>query len=150
LLKFLEENPFAFLTGSNKPGKQVATKIPILMEEGGGDLYLNGYIIPNTDHNKAFIKNRQVLSIFTGDNTYMRASCYTNPQIGSTWNYMSVHISGNIRFMTDEELILFMKKLTLKFENNNAASPTIYDNLPDSFLSKMLPAIAGFEIKAED
>ncbi|MCB0642312.1 MAG: FMN-binding negative transcriptional regulator, partial [Phaeodactylibacter sp.] len=66
-----------------------------------------------------------------------------------TWNYMSVHVSGELNFMSPDELIQFMRKFTLKFEQGNTASPTIYDNLPDSFLSKMMPAIVGFEIKAE-
>ncbi len=40
-----------------------------------------------------------------------------------------------------------MRKLTLKFENGNTESPTFFDNLPDNFLQKMMPAIIGFEIK---
>jgi len=39
--------------------------------------------------------------------------------------------------------------LTLKFENGNRQSLTFYDNLPKQFLSKMMPAIVGFEIKAD-
>jgi transcriptional regulator len=62
---------------------------------------------------------------------------------------MSVHISGKINFMSNEELIQFMRKLTLKFEKGNTQSLTIYDNLPDQFLDKMMPAIVGFEIKAD-
>ncbi|MBL7934062.1 MAG: FMN-binding negative transcriptional regulator, partial [Bacteroidia bacterium] len=104
LLKFLEENPFVFLTGSTNAGKQVATQIPILIEERDGELYLQGHIMRNTDHHKAFKENPQALAVFTGPHTYVSASWYTNPQIGSTWNYMSVHISGNMRIMSDEEL----------------------------------------------
>jgi transcriptional regulator len=62
---------------------------------------------------------------------------------------MSVHIGGKISFMPDEELKRFMRKLTLKFEKGNTKSLTTYDNLPDEFLNKMMPAIVGFEIKAE-
>jgi transcriptional regulator len=61
---------------------------------------------------------------------------------------MSVYISGEMRIMSGEELIAFMQKITLKFEGGNTASKTIYDNLPDTFLNKMMPAIVGFEIKA--
>lgn len=150
LLRFLDSNPFAFLSGSSATGKQVATQIPILFEEREGHLYLQGHIMRNTDHHKAFIENPQVLAVFTGAHSYVSASWYTNPQIGSTWNYMSVHISGNIHFLPDEDLIRLMKKLTLKFEDNNTASPTIYDNLPEPFLKKMLPAIVAFEIKADE
>lgn len=149
ILEFMEEYPFAFMTGSFASGVQVATQIPILMEERNGELYFQGHIMRNTDHHKAFIENPNCLLVFTGPNCYVSASWYSNPQIGSTWNYMSVHIQGKVKFMTDDELVKFMKKLTLKFEKGNTQSQTFYDNLPDHFLSKMMPAIVGFEIKAD-
>jgi transcriptional regulator len=149
LLDFLEENPFAFLTGSFPSGQQVATQIPVLFIERDGELYLQGHIMRNTDHHKAFMENPNALVVFTGPSCYVSASWYSNPQIGSTWNYMSVHISGKLDFMTSDELIAFMRKFTLKFEKGNTESFTIYDNLPDTFLSKMMPAITGFEIKAD-
>lgn len=149
ILDFLEEYPFAFLTGSNAAGKQVATQVPLLVEERNGDLFLQGHIMRNTDHHKAFIENPDALVVFTGPSTYVSASWYSNPQIGSTWNYMSVHISGQMKFMSPDELVEFMRKLTLKFEKGNITSQTIYDNLSDNYLSKMMPAITGIEIKAD-
>ena len=149
IFELIENFPFAFLTGSLNSGKQVATQVPILFEERNGELYLQGHIMRNTDHHKAFIENQNVLAVFTGPSAYVSASWYSNPQIGSTYNYMSVHVNGRMRFMSDAELIEFMRKFTLKFEKGNPLSPTIYDNLPVSFIDKMLPAIVGFEIKAE-
>ncbi len=149
ILDFIEENPFAFITGSYLSGQQVATQIPILLEERNGELFLQGHIMRNTDHHKAFVENPNALIVFTGPSCYVSASWYSNPQIGSTWNYMSVHVSGQVNFMTNEALIAFMQKLTLKFEKGNTQSLTFYDNLPEQFLSKMMPAIAGFEIKVD-
>jgi len=149
ILDFLEEYPFAFMTGSFATGEQVATQIPILVEKRNGELYFQGHIMRNTDHHKAFIENPNALLVFTGPSCYVSASWYSNPQIGSTWNYMSVHVRGQVNFMSDDELVKFMRKLTLKFEQGNTESKTFYDNLPDRFLSKMMPAIAGFEIKAD-
>lgn len=149
ILNFIEENPFAFMTGSYLSGVQVATQIPILMEERNGELYLQGHIMRNTDHHKAFVENPNVLLVFTGPSCYVSASWYSNPQSGSTWNYMSVHIGGRINFMSADELMQFMRKLTLKFENGNTQSQTIIDNLPEHYVNKMMPAIVGFEIKAE-
>ncbi len=149
ILDFIEENPFAFMTGSYLSGGQVATQIPVLIEERNGELYLQGHIMRNTDHHKAFIENPNALVVFTGPSCYVSASWYSNPQIGSTWNYMSVHIGGQINFMSNDELIQFMRKLTLKFEKGNTQSLTFYDNLPDQFLNQMMPAIVGFEIKAD-
>lgn len=149
ILNFIEENPFAFMTGSFQSGAQVATQIPILLQERDGELFLQGHIMRNTDHHKAFVENPNALLVFTGPSCYVSASWYSNPQIGSTWNYMSVHVAGQIRFMTNNDLVEFMRNLTLKFEKGNTQSQTFYDNLPDQFLSKMMPAIIGFEIKAE-
>ena len=148
ILDFIEEFPFAFMTGSNLMGGQVATQLPILLEERNGELYLQGHLMRNTDHHKAFIENPNALLVFTGPSCYVSASWYSNQQIGSTWNYMSVHIGGQINFMSNNELVQFMRKLTLKFEKGNAQSLAFYDNLPDTFIEKMMPAIVGFEIKA--
>lgn len=150
ILNLIEENPFAFITGSFLNGKQVATQIPVLLETRNGELFLQGHIMRNTDHHKAFVENPNALIVFTGPSCYVSASWYSNPQIGSTWNYMSVHIGGEIKFMTNDELIKFMRKLTLKFEKGNTQSLTFFDNLPEQFLNKMMPAIAGFEIKADN
>lgn len=149
ILDFIDENPFAFLSGSNSLGKPVATQIPILVEERQGELFLQGHIMRKTDHHLAFSQNPNVLVVFTGANTYVSGSWYSTPQIASTWNYMSVYVNGQINFMSDSELVRLMRKTTLKFENGNTQSKTIYDNLPNDFLQKMMPAIVGFEIKAD-
>jgi transcriptional regulator len=149
ILDFIEDYPFAFMTGSFLSGMQVATQIPVLLEERSGELFLQGHIMRSTDHHKAFLENPNALLVFIGPSCYVSSSWYSNPQIGSTWNYMSVHIAGRVNFMTNDELIAFMRKLTLKFERGNTDSLAFYDNLPGNFLDKMLPAIAGFEMRAE-
>lgn len=150
LLDFMEEYPFAFVTGSFLNGVQVATQIPLLFEERNGELIVQGHIMRNTDHHKAFVENSHALAVFTGHHCYVSATWYDYPHIGSTWNYMSVHISGQVTFMSDDELVAFMRKLTLKFEKGNTESVTIFDNLPETFLAKMMPAIVGFEIKVDN
>jgi transcriptional regulator len=150
LFQFLENNPFAFLIGSTLSGQIVATQIPMLLEEKDGQLYVQGHIMRNADHHKAFLENPQVLAVFTGPHAYISATWYSNPQMGSTWNYMSIHVRGTIRFLSDEALIQLLKKLTLKFEQNNISSPSIFDNLPEEYVNNMIPAITAFEIRADD
>ena len=147
ILAFLEQHPFAFMTGSFNNCTQVGTQVPMLTVERDGELYVQGHIMRNTDHHKALMENPNVLVVFTGPSTYVSASWYSNSQMGSTWNYMSVHMQGVIRWMSAEELIQLMKTFTLKHEGGNSSSPTIYDNLPETYVDKMMAGITGFEIK---
>jgi len=146
----IKDYPFALLTGSFLNGEQVATQIPMLLVEKQDGWYIQGHIMRHTDHHRALQENPKALVLFTGPNAYVSASWYNPPQVASTWNYMSVHIRGTVQFMSDEALINMMRDFTLHFEDMNQASIAIYDNLPDSFLKHMLPAIVGIEIKVDN
>ncbi|HYC29357.1 MAG TPA: FMN-binding negative transcriptional regulator [Chitinophagaceae bacterium] len=148
VLQFMRQHPFAMLTGcaDNRP---VVTQVPLLTEERDGKLYLQGHIMRQTDHHKAFEKNPNVLAVFTSPNIYVSATWYENPSQGSTWNYISVHARGTLRFLEDDGLIGLMQKLSLHFEDNNLQSATVYDNLPGEYTSRLIKAIVGFEIEVE-
>lgn len=146
---FIAQNPLALITGSSENGFPVATKIPMLLEERSGELFLIGHMMRNTDHHLAIEKNPKVLAVFSGPDCYVSASWYTNPHGGSTWNYTSVHASGEIRFTSEEELVDIMKKLTLHFEEGKADSPTLFQNLPNEYTDHMIKMIVGVEIKVE-
>lgn len=145
--EFIDENPFAFLIGCNAENKPVATQVPVFIEEQNGEKILRGHIMKNTDHHKAFLNNNNVLVVFTGRHTYVSGTWYCNPYVASTWNYMSVHIKGIIRFLDDAALEDVLRKTTLHFENYNKQSTTIFDNLPLEFKQKVMPAIIAFEIE---
>jgi transcriptional regulator len=149
ILQFVKEHPFAFLCGSDAENKPAATQVPVFIDEKDGNLFLSGHIMRNTDHHKAFEQNKNVLAVFTSPHTYVSATWYTKP-VGSTWNYMSVHAHGTIRFGDKDELISILKRLSLHFENNNAASTTVFDNLPAEYTERMMKAIVSFEIEIND
>ena len=145
--EFIDQHPFAFLIGCNVDNKPVATQVPVFIEEINDKKILRGHIMKNTDHHKAFVQNNNVLVVFTGHHTYVSGTWYSNPHIASTWNYMSVHIKGIIRFLDDAALEDVLRKTTLHFENYNKQSTTIFDNLPLEFKQKVMPAIVAFEIE---
>ncbi|MEO7923867.1 MAG: FMN-binding negative transcriptional regulator [Chitinophagaceae bacterium] len=147
IMQFIREHPFAFLAGSDAANKPVATQIPVFIDEKDGKLFLTGHIMRNTDHHKAFEQNPDVLTVFTGPHIYVSATWYSNPYQASTWNYMSVHAKGTIRFGDGEELIAILKRLTLYYENNDTASTTVFDNLPPEYTERLMKAIVPFEIE---
>ncbi len=145
--EFIDNHPFAFLTGCDSENKPAATQVPVFIEEHNGKKVLRGHIMKNTDHHKAFMHNNNVLAVFTGNHTYVSGTWYSNPYIASTWNYMSVHIKGIIRFLDDNELEEVLRKTSLHFENYNEKSTSIFDNLPSGFKQKVMHAITAFEIE---
>lgn len=150
IIQFMKEHPFVFLTGSDAANQPVATQVPVFMDEKNGKHFLTGHIMRNTDHHKAFEQNKNVLAVFTGPRTYVSATWYANPSVGSTWNYMSVHAKGTIRFGDRDELISILKRLSLYYENNNRASATVFDNLPAEYTERMMKAIVPFEIEVNN
>lgn len=147
---FIDEHPFAFLAGCDAKNRPVATQVPVFIEERDGRKFLSGHIMKNTDHHKAFVHNDNVLAVFTGNHTYVSGSWYRDPHTASTWNYMSVHAKGVIRFLDDSALEEVLRKTTLHFENNDRQSPTVFDNVSPEFKRKFMNAIVAFEIEVTE
>ena len=149
VLEFIHHHPFAFIAGCDEYNKPVATQIPVFIEERNGKLFLSGHMMKQTDHHKAFEKNPNVLCVFTGNHTYVSATWYVDPHQASTWNYMSVHVKGQIKFLDEQALIEVLKKTSLHFENGKRDSSTVYDNLPEDYRSRLIKAIVAFEVEVE-
>ena len=147
VLEFMRKHPFIFLTGVNEEDKPVATQVPVFIDERDGKLFLTGHIMKNNDHHKAFERNPNVLAVFTSPHVYVSATWYDDPRQASTWNYMSVHAKGSIRFGNKEDLIAILKRLTLHYENNNPASTTVFDNLTSEYTEPLMKAIVAFEVE---
>jgi len=149
VLEFIHQHPFAFITGCDEKIKPVATQIPVFIEDRDGKLYLSGHMMKQTDHHKAFEKNPNVLCVFTGNHTYVSATWYADPHQASTWNYMSVHVKGQLRFLDENSLIAVLKKTSLHFESRDTSSSTVYDNLPEDYRNHLIKAIVAFEVEVE-
>lgn len=144
--EFMCRYPFVTLCGTDVNGTPVATQVPVLLKEKGETLLLQGHMMRQTSHYKAFAANPHVLAMFTGPHCYVSASWYTNPQQGSTWNYMTVQAKGLIHFLEEEALTDILRETTTLFENNQQ-SPASFDQLSEEYVARLRKAIAGFEIQ---
>ena len=145
---FIRQHPFALVVGQSST-YPVATQIPLLIEEIEGKLFLKGHIMRHTDHCKAFEQNQNVICVFTGAHSYISASWYGNPQVASTWNYMSVHAKGVLQFLNHEELLSILQETTDQFENDKA-SPASYHHLPADYVDRLSKAIVAFSIEVKE
>ncbi|MEN9686204.1 MAG: hypothetical protein RLZZ28_1990 [Bacteroidota bacterium] len=146
VIDFMKQHPFGMLVGVDVHNKPVATQVPFLFVEKEGELYLQAHIMRGNDHHLAFAHNSHVLALFTGPHTYVSASWYENKQQGSTWNYMTVQAKGTISFLEEPALLDILDRLTSYYENN-PASPSLYKELPEEYITRLSKAIVGIEIK---
>ena len=147
VLEFMRKHPFVFICGVDGGNEPVASQVPVFIDEKDGKLFLTGHIMRNTDHHKAFEQNPNVLAVFTSPHTYVSGTWYDDPHQASTWNYVSVHAKGVIRFGDKDDLISILKRLTLHYENNNKDSTTVFDNLSSEYTEPLMKAIVAFEVE---
>jgi len=146
ILKFIKVNPFAFLCGCDVAKKPVATQVPVFIDEKEDNLFLSGHIMKNTDHHKAFLHNSNVLAVFTGAHTYVSSSWYQEKEQASTWNYISVHAKGILKFLDHQALLDVLKRTTNHFENN-PYSGSNFEDLPEDYVQRLVNAIVAFEVE---
>ncbi len=110
-------HPFATLVTSSSHGIE-ANHIPlILTEEAKGEYLLRGHIARANP-----LGNSNVLVIFQGPNGYVSPKYYpTKKEHGKvvpTWNYVAVHVRGELTFIDDDSWRLEMlDMLTQQYES---------------------------------
>jgi transcriptional regulator len=146
VLEFIRQHPFAFIAGCSAENKPVASQVPVFIDERDGKLFLSGHIMKNTDHHKAFLQNPNVLAVFTGPHTYVSASWYSDKAQASTWNYISVHAKGVLKFLGEQALLDVLKRTTNHFENN-PYSGSNFEDLSPEYIQRLIKAIVAFEVE---
>jgi transcriptional regulator len=149
IIDFMHAHPFIVLCGCDAAGKPVATHVPCLIEERDDKVFLRAHVMRKQQHTKAFAENPNVLAIFHGAHTYVSASWYENKQTAGTWNYQAVHAKGILKFSDEQALRDLLMNLTERFEND-PHSPSLVQNMDESYVTNMIKAIIAFEIEVTE
>ena len=149
ILAFMKEHSFVTLCGADAKGRPVATHVPVFVDQVDGELILSGHIMRSSDHHLAFEENPQVMAVFHGPHAYISASWYVKPDQASTWNYMTVHASGKIRFTDQQALLDILKRTTDHFEQD-PDSPAGFDKMSADYVDRLSKAIVAFEIRVDN
>ncbi len=148
IFDFIRQNSFGILIISEN-NVLVATHIPIELEfTSDNEPILRGHVSKANSHALLFEKNPQALAIFTGAHTYVSSSWYAQENV-STWNYTAVHVYGQIRVLTEDELLESVEKLTKKYESG-VEKPLYVSDMSQEMVRKQIKGITGFELKIED
>ena len=140
--KVIQENSFATLFSVHK-GKPFATHLPLLLNKE--KTYLYGHFARSNTQWKD-IQNQTVLSVFHGPHCYISPSWYETNQAVPTWNYVTLHVYGEVELIEDEqELMSSLNDMVLEYE-----APDNSYRLQDvdvELLHGMTKGIQGFKIK---
>ena len=144
--EFLKHNSFGILI-NQVDGKPWATHIPLELDadEKGKDV-LVGHIARANPQWKNFEENSEVLCIFNGPHSYVSSSWYQEEEV-PTWNYIAVHVYGNIEILDEEAVLASLHKLVDKYEANSK-NPISIDNLSKKTM-RQIKGIVGFQIKID-
>ncbi|PGY06678.1 negative transcriptional regulator, PaiB family [Bacillus sp. OV166] len=138
----MKEHSFATLFSQHN-GLPFATHLPLILNKDNSYLY-GHFARPNPQWKD--IKNQTVLAIFHGPHCYISPSWYETNKAVPTWNYVTVHVYGEVELLEDEhELMNSLNDMVLKYE-----APDSSYNLKDvdgEFLAGMNKGVQGFKIK---
>jgi transcriptional regulator len=90
------------------------------------------------------------LAIFMGPEGYISPSFYPSKRetgrVVPTWNYVTIHAEGRLRFFDDPKALLaLVKKLTERHEAGRA-DPWAVEDAPAAFIAAQLKGIVGFTL----
>jgi transcriptional regulator len=146
ILAFMRANPFAILV-SNVDGIPFATHLPLLIEEAGDQIVVQGHMAKANAHWKSMKETEESLIIFHGPHAYISPSLYENRESVPTWNYAAVHVYGEPTLFTDEEsLSATLNRMIDTFESSYMAQ---WSELSEQYQSRMMKHIVGFNIEVK-
>lgn len=145
----MDAYPFSTLITMNE-GMPEANHIPVILIKGSELGVLQGHLARSNPVWKNHNSDDEVLVIFQGPQHYITPSWYASKtddgKVVPTWNYISVHARGKIRFIQDKEWLLdHVTRLTSINEKKVNSSWTVSD-APQDYISKLVMAVVGFEI----
>jgi transcriptional regulator len=138
----MKEHSFATLF-SQHIGLPFATHLPLILNKDNSYLY-GHFARPNPQWKD--IKNQTVLAIFHGPHCYISPSWYETNKAVPTWNYVTVHVYGEVELLEDEhELMNSLHDMVMKYEAPDS-SYSLQD-VDAGFLAGMNKGVQGFKIK---
>ncbi|MCZ8157816.1 MAG: FMN-binding negative transcriptional regulator [Leptospira sp.] len=140
---FLQNNAFATMFTS-KDSSHSATHVPLLLSED--KKYLIGHLSKANPQGRLFLDKPKVLCVFLGPHCYISPSWYESNRAVPTWNYISVHISGILRIVSDPQKIRSnLQQLVDTYETDD--SKYVLNDVDSQYLSGLEKGIINFEIE---
>ena len=124
-----------------------ANHLPMLLQDG----VLRGHVARANPVWK--YGDRAALAIFLGPHAYVSPNWYpSKAETGKavpTWNYITVHARGSIRWVQDADWLRSHVTALSNAHEGSRAEPWKVSDAPASYVDSLLRAIVGFELAVE-
>ncbi|MGE7673523.1 FMN-binding negative transcriptional regulator [Lysinibacillus sp. NPDC094403] len=142
MIAVIQENSFATLFSTHE-GIPFATHLPLLLNDTKDCLI--GHFAKGNPQWKD-IENQKVLAIFHGPHCYISPSWYETNQAVPTWNYVTVHVYGEIELIEhNDELMKSFNNMIEKYEHPNSTYSLTH--VDEQLVSNLNKGVQGFKIK---
>ncbi|WP_223589154.1 FMN-binding negative transcriptional regulator [Neobacillus bataviensis] len=141
---FIEKNSFATLISQHNE-EPYATHLPLILDKEKKQLY-GHFARPNGQWKD--IENQKILVIFQGPHCYISPSWYESNQAVPTWNYVAIHVYGQMELVEDsQELLDSLADMVTKYEKPDSSYQL--KDVDANFIEGMSKGIVGFKIKID-
>lgn len=141
---------FATMVTQDAQGGLDANHLPMLLDASAhGSAVLRGHVArANTVWKSG---EGEALAIFLGPQAYVSPGWYpSKAETGKavpTWNYITVHARGRIRWMQDADWLRAHVTALSNAHESSRPAPWTIDEAPESYIAAMLRGIVGFELE---
>ena len=147
LHSFIEQYSFGLLV-SEQDGAPFASHLPFLLDRNAGP---HGTLVGHMARaNPQWhqLAEQRVLAVFSGPHAYISPTWYAAEKTVPTWNYMAVHVYGQLTLVHDESTLLeIVQDSVTRYER---AMPRPWTpNLSTNFVTDLLSHIVGFRIEID-
>jgi transcriptional regulator len=150
-LAFAEERGFGTVCAWDG-ARPIASLIPFyLSHTGDGTTEVLFHVARHNPLTKFADSRTSWLLAVNGPDAYVSADWYVSPDQVPTWLYQSVHLTGTVRLLSDDELAVQIDTLSAKFENwLLPKKPWASTKMTPARLEAMKKAIVGLVMTVEE
>lgn len=143
---FIESHSFGTLVTAGN-SNSIASHLPLLLDrEAASQGKLNGHMA-RANRQWKDADGTEALVIFHGPHAYISPNWYEDKNVVPTWNYVAVHVYGDLCIVSDRDALLQTLRETVGKYEGTSAQPWSIEEPDQLFLEGLLDLIVGFEIE---
>lgn len=151
IFNLMRSQPLATLITSSSGGLN-ANHIPLLHTDSPTPFgKLQGHVPRSNPLASSEMSGLEALAIFHGPNAYISPSWYASKresgQVVPTWNYMVVHVYGQLRIIDDPVWVRTQVEALTELNESQFEEPWKVSDAPDSYVNRLIRSLVGIELE---